>query len=87
MLKTTELKFLKMLVFHHSFSPLYFLFGKKKQKKMEKEISIGQMAIIAAKNQNSSVQVFKKPQPVQKIKKRKVILNEESYLQVNFKRL
>ena len=38
--------------------------------------------LMAVKKQNTSFDMFKKPQQFQKIKKRKVILNEDKYLQV-----
>lgn len=50
----------------------------------KEEKPIGQMALIAVKKQSTAVEVFKKPQLVQKIKKKKVILSEEKYLQVSF---
>lgn len=48
----------------------------------------GEMALVAIKNQNKAVQVFKKPVvPVVK-KDKKIILSEESYMKVKeiFKR-
>mgnify|MGYP003546506873 CR=1 FL=1 len=52
----------------------------------EEKPKIGQMALVALKKQNNAVEVFKKPTPVVKKKKNKVILTEEKYLQVNSNR-
>lgn len=50
-------------------------------KKQEKP---GQLALVALKNQNKSMEVFKKPSlPVQKKKSKKIILTEEKYLAVS----
>lgn len=43
----------------------------------------GEMALIAIKNQNKAVQVFKKPNVPLKKKEKKIILSEESYLKVD----
>jgi hypothetical protein len=47
------------------------------------EFKPGQMALVAIKQQNKAVEVFKKPTPVlQKKKTKHVILTEEKYLSV-----
>lgn len=48
------------------------------------EFKPGQLALVAIKQQNKAVEVFKKPQQVQNKKKTKhVILTEEKYLSVS----
>lgn len=43
----------------------------------------GEMALLAMKNQNKTVQTFKMPDVPLRKKEKKIILNEESYLKVN----
>lgn len=43
----------------------------------------GEMALVAIKNQNKAVQVFKKPGVPARKKEKKIILSEESYLKVS----
>lgn len=51
---------------------------------MDSQSKPGQMALEALKNQNLSVEVFKKPGvPAQKKISKKIILNEEKYLSVS----
>jgi hypothetical protein len=70
--KQNDLKY-----FHYSAKKLLIMADKDTSK-------IGQLAIVALKNQNKAVAVFKRPaMPLKQKKSKQIILTEEKYLKVN----